>query len=337
MAAMQRKAFEEAIRTLAAEAGFRKISRGQHRGEIWLGVHSGIFIVLELDAVRLQATFTSPESKEAASEEAANSNDASDVEKKPVTEAFRRTAQLGIRADWFDQTVVGPWGFVLYIDEARRNELGRNDLNGFLDFVAADLHDLGAENSKPCSECPEPATKLAYIESLGEQPLVAPYCDHCWESLQKTTRGVVKKAAPKNELGAYAVLALGVVTMTAIWGYAQHPELGVPILFLNFGCGVAGAGLAAITMVAANGSNWRLRLCVVTGVLLATLVGNMIGLKLFADSKQMPLPWMQVAPAYLFKYLPLNYARESLYYIGGVIGVLIAFYIMRESERMRVR
>jgi hypothetical protein len=159
----------------------------------------------------------------------------------------------------------------------------------------------------------------------------------CWAALQKTTRGVVKKAPPSKELLAFGVLAIGIVVMAAVWGYAQHPEFGVPIVLLIIGCACAGAGLAAMTIEVAKGSNLRLRLGVIVGVLFATLAGNMIGIKLFADVKQLHLPWLQVAPAYLLRYLPNHLGQESLYFSGGVIGAMIALYMMRESERMRVR
>lgn len=336
--------FQDAIRNLAVEAGLRRIKLQNRKNELWVGVHQGVCIHLDLDAVRLAASFTSPESKdESASSEqdAAKPDDAqpgtAEKETKPITETFRRAAKIGIPAEWFEQNEIGEWGFQLVIDDARRKQLPRAQLTGLLHGVAEDLHDLGAEKTKPCCECPAPATTLAYIQSLGENPLFAPYCDACWENLKRTTGGQIKKAPPQQELAAWAALAGGVIVLTGLWGYAQHPEWGVPIPYLIIGCTAASAGLAAMTMAVANGSNLRLRIGVVLGVLFATLAGNIIGVKLLADFKNGNVSWPGAVPLYLFAYLPNHLAQESLYFAGGALGVILAFYLMRESERRRIR
>jgi hypothetical protein len=340
---MRKREFDEAVKAIAVESGLRKVIRKHRPGQYWVGIHRGIFVTLHLDSMRLEAKFTSPEPEIGSASDDLSAPDEGaaagmrDVERKEASEAFTHCARLGISSDWFDQAQIGDWGFVLTIDRPRWSELRRANLDGLLDGVAADLHQLGAEESKPCCQCAAPAATLAYIENFGAEPLVAPYCSACFDELKQSTRGVVQKAPPKQRLLAWMVLGIGVLAMAAAWGFAQHPELGVPIHFLIIGCAAAGIGLAALTMGVAQGSDLWLRLGVTAGVMLATLAGNVIGVKLLSDANEGQIDWTRIGAFYFQQYLPKHVGQEILFLVGGIAGVVFGFWLMRESERTRIQ
>jgi hypothetical protein len=72
-------------------------------------------------------------------------------------------------------------------------------------------------------------------------------------------------------------------------------------------------------------------------VLTATLTGNMLGVKFLQEADGLVIPWPQLIPAYFLEYFPVYLGQELLFLSGGVLGVLIGFYLMRESERIRLR
>lgn len=338
---MDSNAFTLAVHKMADEAGLRRIVSRLRKDQKWIGIHSGIMIMMHLDSVRLYAEFTSPEPETVP--ESTNSlpeekhSTSGQVERKPAEEAFRQTKAAGIPANWFDQNKEGAWGFQLIIDESRRRSLTCDNFSGLLDCIAADLHELGAEPFQPCCECKSPANILAYVESMSTNPLLAPYCTNCWQLLHEETRGQIMKAPPTRLWRAWAFLVAGVICMSAIWGYAQHPGHRVPIHLLIGGCGAAGVALAMATMWVANGSSLTLRLGVVAGVMIATLAGNIVGIKLLMEANGRKTSWFDVVPGYFVDYFPLHVGQELLFLLGGVIGVLIGFYLMRESERIRIR
>jgi hypothetical protein len=84
----------------------------------------------------------------------------------------------------------------------------------------------------------------------------------------------------------------------------------------------------------AQGSNLALRIGVTLGVILATLTGNVIGIKFLLEPA---VSWPALIPAYFQWYFPAHVGQELLFLSCGVVGVVIGFLLLREMERMRVR
>lgn len=348
---MRNREFQKAIRRLAAEAGLRHIGKRTHRpGDTWVGVCSGILVVMSLDSVRLHLELSSPDPDPGMGieDDTSEPDGGEDAPGPPAghdaaaegdgdAEAFVRTGQAGIPADWFEQHEEGPWGFRLIIDEARRRTLAPECLHGLFHHIAEDLHDLGAERSHPCHTCEKPACTLGYFETHSNQPSVVPYCQDCWEATREQTGGVIRINAPVHRRQAWAALIAGSVCLAVVWGFAQHPSLELPFAYLLLGCGGAGFGLAICVAQVAGGSNLRLRLEVVAGVSAATLAGNILGLKLLLDARGQFVPWTRMVPVYFAEYFPAHLSQELWFLSGGLSGVLIGFFVLRATERMHVR
>jgi hypothetical protein len=336
---MKKSEFASAVNRLANEVGLRHVSTRKRLGDTWVGVYRGILVVLNLDSVRLQMELTSPSRDSDGHSPTPDDEDedatAEQGEVEVEAEPFLRATDAGLPGDWFEQNLGEPWGFQLVIDGQRRRGLSPEAFDGILDRIAEDLHDLGAENSQPC-ECNRPATTLGYFET-PEGPLLAPYCDQCWEAAQLETRGVIRINEPKNLLRGWAFLATGSVVFATIWGCSQHPQLGLPFPFLFLGCTAVGVAMAVVTSWFAEGSNLGLRLGVAAGVITATLAGNIVGVKFLLEADGLVIPWPQLIPAYFLEYFPAHIGQEVLFLSGGVVGVVIGFFVMRDTERIRLR
>ncbi|MEQ8789912.1 MAG: hypothetical protein RIC55_26695 [Pirellulaceae bacterium] len=357
---MKSKEFKLGVQKLAAEAGLRRLALRQPPGDCWVGVYRGIVVMLHLDAVRLRVELLSPEDASAEVESAevesgeVESVEAAETEKAEAedngvreqresreecddssTSDFHRTQQAGIPAAWFVQNDVGPWGFELIVDSERREQLADHALDGVLNCIVEDLHDLGAEQQQPCSTCDAEAETVGYFQD-PVSPTLAPFCDCCWEEAKQASGGAIRVSAPSYYLVSLTFLAVASVLFAGVWGFAQHPNVRLPLPILLFGCGVAGFMLAMKTAEIARGSNLVLRLAIVTAVVLATLAGNILGVKLALDAQAVSVPLLDLAPIYFTEYFPANLGEELTYLSGGVIGVLVSFFTLRATERVRL-
>lgn len=337
---MKKSEFTSAVRKLADDAGLRHISPRNKTGDTWVGVYSGILVVMNLDSVRLYMELASPEqeSERDAPPPGDPEEDAAAEQGEPEEEAdaFRRASEAGLPSDWFQQNPGEPWGFQLVIDQQRRRELAPEALDGILDRIAEDLHDLGAEDSQPCCECENQATTLGYFDT-PEGPVMAPYCDQCWNATQLETQGAIRVNRPTQLLLGWALLLAGTVVFAVIWGYSQHPDLEVPFLFQFVGCTAAGIGLGMATSWVAQGSSLGLRVGVATCMIAATLTGNIMGVKFVLEAEGVQISWSELVPLYFVWYFPTHIGQELMFLSGGVVGVLIAFFLMRQSEHIRLR
>lgn len=342
---MKAKDFKLGVRKMAADAGLRRIARRQPPGECWVGVYRGIVVMVHLDSVRLRVELLSPEDESAEASEAQEDElreteaeaNAAEVQSDPGEESddFHRSQQAGIPAGWFEQNDVGPWGFALIIDSERRKQLSDHALDGMLDCIVEDLHDLGAEQHQPCSTCGAGAETVGYFQD-PVSPTLAPFCHRCWEEAKQTSGGAIRVSAPSNCLGSLTFLGLASLLFAGAWGFAQHPNVRLPLLFLLLGCGVAGFLLAMKTAAIARGSNLWLRLAIVAAVVLATLGGNILGVKLALDAQGVSVPLLTLGPIYFTQVFPANLGEELTYLSGGVIGVVSSFFILRSTERIRL-
>ena len=296
---------------------------------------------MNLDSVRLHLELTSPGQETATDSPSQDVQDEGDVPERCKTEdefdAFRRVEAAGLPGDWFEQNLGEPWGFQLIIDDKRRRVLALEALNGVLECIAKDLHDLGADESQSCCQCERQATTLGYFETMSEGPLIAPYCNGCWEETQQATQGVIRTGEPNNLLRGWIFLVIATVVFAAIWGCSQYPEFGVPFHLLFIGCAGAGIAMAIATTWFAQGSNLVLRLAVAAGVMAATLAGNIMGVKFLVEAQGLVISWPRIILAYFVEYFPTHVGQELLFLSCGVVGVLIGFFLMRESERIRLR
>ncbi len=336
---MKKSEFTSAVRKLADDAGLRHISPRNKTGDTWVGVCSGILVLMNLDSVRLHLELISPE------QESDNDSPHDDPEEDAVSEqgeseegthAFRRASDAGLPSDWFEQNSGEPWGFQLVIDQRRRRELAPEALDSILDCIVEDLHDLGAEDSQPCCECENQATTLGYYDT-PDGPLMVPHCNQCWNATQLETQGAIWINPPKRLLRGWAFLLTGTVVFAAIWGYSQHPVLELPFPFLFMGCTVAGIALGVATTWAAEGSSLGLRVGVATGMIAATLAGNIVGVRLLLEAQGVQISWSELIPIYFTRYFPAHIGQELMFLSGSVVGVLIAFVLMRQSEHIRLR
>lgn len=333
---MKRREFAEAVEQMAREAGLRKFRSRFHVGKNWIGLCSGICVVINLDSVRLRLDLSSPD-QVADSEDGTIFDVAPDTDKEVLTsddKSFQRATAKGIPDSWFEQYEGETWGFQLVIDKDRQRELPSEALDGLLPLIAADLHDLGAEHSQPCCDCMREANTMACFENLSTGPTYATYCDECWQHLQDRQQGTIRIGEPQDLRQGWLFLLAATIAFAGVWGIAQHPAWGIPFGLLFFGCAGAGVGIAVSTTWAAKGSNLVLRLGVALNVLLATLVGNMIGIKFLHGAA---LTWKGLIPNYFRFYLPAHVGQELLFFSCGMVGVAIGFFLMRESERLRVR
>ncbi|MCC9609389.1 hypothetical protein LOC68_05455 [Blastopirellula sp. JC732] len=292
---------------------------------------------MNLDAVRLQIDLSSPSQSDAALEDSTDETDdgGSESNSEPDQAFFRRAASRGIPEDWFVQYDDDEnWGFQLVIDNKRQRELEPGALDGLLEVIASDLHDLGAEAQQPCCNCQREATTLGYFESLTAGQSYATYCTDCWERLHHDSKGAIQVNAPQSLRQGWAALMISSILFAVVWGVAQHPAWGLPFPFLFMGCVGAGVAIAVLTAYFAQGSSLGLRFGVALCVFLATLAGNIVGIKFLLGPA---VSWVMLVPVYFQQYFPAHVGQEVLFLSCGVVGVLIGFLILREMERLRVR
>ncbi|MCR9118490.1 MAG: hypothetical protein NXI22_16260 [bacterium] len=333
---MRKKEFSEAVAQMAKSAGLRQISSRHHAGSNWVGICSGICVVLNLDSVRLQIDLSSPDETDDVSDVDSDETEIDSLENSSSSDGsqFRRVKKMGISEEWINQYDEGDtWGFQLFIDKERRQALRPEMMDGLLKALVFDLHDLGAEEHQTCGECQQEATTLGHFDSFSNGSSFIPYCVDCWETIRKTSNGAIRINSPQTMSQGLSFLAIATVIFTAAWGFAQHPAWGVPFALLLVGCVGVGVGIAIATAWFAQGSNLALRLGVSLCVLSATLIGNMLGIKFLLGPA---MSWSMLVPAYFQWYFPTHVWQETMFLSGGVIGVVIGFLLLRETERVRV-
>jgi hypothetical protein len=333
---MKKKEFVRAVERMANAAGLRQVRSRFRPGSNWVGLCSGICVVMNLDSVRLQVDLSSLDQADNSGDvpEDDGESDVSEHSAEFDESPFLRATARGVPGSWFEQYHGELWGFQLVIDKERQRMLQPDALEGLLESITSDLHDLGAEEVQPCCECQREATTLGYFEGLSTGPSYVPYCGECWNLLQNTTSGTIQVSEPRSIRRGWAFLAASTLVFAVVWGWAQHPERGIPFGLLFVGCVGAGVATAMSTTWFAQGSNLGLRLGVALSVMLATLVGNIIGTKSLVKPA---VTWTALVPTYFRWYFPAHVGQELLFLACGAIGVAIGFFLLRETERIRVR
>jgi hypothetical protein len=172
---------------------------------------------MNLDSVRLLLELTSPD-QETDTDSPAGDNEAEYAAPAPgeveeEADPFPRATDAVFSSDWFAQNLGDPWGFQLVIDAQRSRELSAESFDGILDYIAEDLHDLGAETSQPCSECNRPATTLGYFDTLEGSVLARAV------SSRSMRRKSHCEAGPFSPRGPWWVRLFGDFRNTQNWGY----------------------------------------------------------------------------------------------------------------------
>lgn len=330
---VKKKEFEAAVERMADSSGLRRVPDKRRVGNTWMGICSGVSVIMNLDAVRLCVDFCSPE-QSSDQDDQEEGDDADSSELDDDQPAFLRAAAKGIPESWFLQYEGEVWGFQLFIDQKLRKTIDPESFDGLIDSIAKDLNDLGAEESQPCSECGQDATTLGMFDSFSQGSEIIPFCNSCWEQIQEQTRGTIKVGEPTHMRSGWTFLFFSTIVFSMLWGGAQHPALGIPWGFLFIGCAAIGVAISVGTSWIAQGSNLGLRLGVAFNVTLATFAGNMIGIKLLNGPL---IPWENLVQIYFLSYFPAHLGQELTFLASGIVGVIIGFFVLRESERVRVR